>query len=84
MENKIDKIITLSDNTRHMILDQGNYNGKCYFLTSMLDNEDNLSNNLSIVEETNTDGMIIIESVSDEKLLDALIKYFKKRFEVNA
>ena len=84
MENKIDKILTLSDNTKHMILDQGNYDGKSYFLTCQLDSEENLSNNLSIVEQTNTDGMVMIQSVSDEKLLDALISYFKKRFEVNA
>ena len=84
MQNKIDKIITLSDSTKHMILDQGNYNGKAYFLTTMLDNNDNLSNKLSIVEEINTDGMVMIQTVSDEKLLEALINYFKKRVEVNA
>lgn len=84
MQNKIDKIITLSDNTKHMILDQGNYNGKSYFLTSMLDSEDNLNGKLSIVEEINTDGMVMIQTVDDEKMLEALIKYFKKRFEVNA
>lgn len=84
MQNKIDKIITLSDSTKHMILDQGNYNGKAYFLTTMLDNNNNLSNKLSIVEEINTDGMVMIQTVSDEKLLEALINYFKKRFEVNA
>ena len=84
MENKIDKIMTLSDNTKHMILDQGNYNGKCYFLTSMLDESDNLSNNLSIVEETNNNGITDVKTVKDEKLLNALISYFRKRFEVNA
>ena len=82
--NKIDYIITLSDNTKHMIMDQGNYNGKCYFLTSILDSEDNLSNNLSILEETKSGDKTTVKSVTDEKLLDALIEYFKKRFEVNA
>ena len=84
MENKIDKVITLSDNTKHMILDQGNYNGKSYFLTSVLDNEDNLSSNFSILEENKENEKCTVESVTDEKLLKALIEYFKKRFEVNA
>ena len=84
MENKINKIITLSDNTKHMILDQGNYNGKSYFLTSILDSDDNLSSSFSILEETKDENNWTVESVTDEKLLSALIEYFKKRFEVNA
>ena len=82
MENKIDQVITLSNNTKHMILDQGNYNGKAYYLTSILDSEDNLSNNLSILEETKEDGKITVESVKNERILEALIEYFRKRFVV--
>ena len=81
MENKISKVITLSDNSKHIILDQGNYNGKCYFLTSVLDKDDNLSNNFSILEETKNDGGWKVESVNDEKLLKALIDYFTNRLE---
>ena len=33
MKNKIDKIITLDDGSKYMIMDQGNYNDKCYFFT---------------------------------------------------
>ena len=84
MKNKIDRIITLSNNTKHMILDQGNYKGKCYFLTSILDSEDNLSNKLTILEESKEDNNYTVESVKDERLLKALIEYFTKRFEVNA
>ena len=84
MENKIDKIITLSDDTKHMILDQGNYNGKSYFLTSVIDADDNLSNQISILEETKTEDSWTVKSVTDEELLTALIEYFKKRFEVVA
>ena len=84
MENKIDKVLTLSDNTKHMILDQGNYNGKCYFLTSIIDEDDNLSDKFSILEETKDADKWTVESVKDEALLAALIEYFKKRFEVVA
>ena len=84
MNNKIDMIMVISDNSKHMIMDQGIYNGKNYFLTSMLDENGNLTNNLSIVEENVENGITMVETVKDEKLLNALIEYFKKRFEVNA
>lgn len=79
MENKIDKIITLDDNTKYMIMDQGNYNGKCYFLVSKLDNDDNLTETFSIMEETIDNGISKIETVKDEVLLKALAEYFNKR-----
>ena len=82
MKNKIDQIITLDDNTKYMIVDQGNYNGKCYFLTSKLDENDNLSSELSILEETIKDGENYVESVKEEKLFVALVEYFRKRFVV--
>lgn len=79
MENKIDKVITLDDNTKYMIMDQGNYNGKCYFLTSKLSEDDNLTKEISIMEENVVDGVSIVTSVKDEELLKALAKYFEKR-----
>jgi len=76
--NNIDKIITLSDNTRYMILDQGNYKGKCYYFTSKLDSNDNLTEEFDIIENDNNN----VSDVKDQKLLFALVEYFKKRMEV--
>lgn len=78
MENRIDKVITLEDNSKYMILDQGNYNGKSYYLTSKLDENGNLTDGFSILENNNE----VVSTVEDTKLLNALIDYFKKRFEV--
>lgn len=78
--NNIDMIITLGNNTKYMILDQGNYNNKYYYLTSKLDDEENLTEEFNILEDE--DG--IISRVTDEKLFKALVEYFKKRFEVVA
>ena len=79
MENKIDKIITLDNEVKYMIIDQGNYNGKCYFLVSKLDNEGNLTDTFSIVEENIVNDEKIISSVKDDNLLKALANYFNKR-----
>ena len=80
MENNINLIITLSDNTKYMILDQGNYDSKGYYLTSKLDSEDNLTEEFNILEDNN--GMI--SEVKEENLLQALVKYFQERLVVVA
>ena len=79
MENKIDKIITIDDGTRYMVIDQGNYDGKCYFLTSRLDTEGNLTEKFSIVEEVVGNGERLITDVKDTALLKALATYFNER-----
>lgn len=79
MENKIDKIITLEDGNKYMIVDQGNYNNKCYFMTSKLNNEGNLTDTFSIVEEIVENGVSSVLTVKDERLLKALAEYFNNR-----
>lgn len=81
MENKIDKIITLGNNKKYMIIDQGNCNNKCYFFASLLDQNENLTDQFSILEETIQDGKKVVTSVKEKDVLDALIAYFKDRIE---
>ena len=78
--NNIDKILTLSDNTKYMVLDQGNYQGKQYYLTSKLDLNDNLTEEFDIIENDNNK----VSNVTNQKLLFALVEYFQKRMEVVA
>ena len=73
MENNIEKIIVLEDDSKYMIIDQGNYNGKAYYFLSKLDSEDNLTNTVSIVENDN--GNIV--SVKDEKLLVSFMPFLQ-------
>ena len=75
MENNINKIITLDGKDKYMVADQGNYNGKAYYMLIKLDENDNLTGTVDIVE--NNDGKV--ESIVDSKLLQALIKYFNDR-----
>ena len=78
--NNIDKIITLSDNSRYMVLDQGNYKGKQYYFTSKLDSNDNLTEEFDIIEGSNNK----VSNVKDQNLLFALVEYFQKRMEIVA
>ena len=77
--NKIGKIIMLDDQTKYMIMDQGNYNQKCYFMMSKLDNFDNLTEEFSIMEEEVVNGESLLSKVTDNQLLEALAKYFRER-----
>ena len=72
--NRIGKIIMLDDQTKYMIMDQGNYNQKCYFMMSKLDNFDNLTEEFSIMEEEVVNGESLLS-----KVLEALAKYFRER-----
>lgn len=80
MINKIDKIITLDDGSKYMVIDQGYYNHVSYLYVSKLDQEGNLTDTLSIFEEK--DNTVTI--VKDNELLKKLAEYFRKRAEKEA
>lgn len=74
MENKINKIITLDDNQQYMVIDQGIYQKRNYFLLSKMI-ENNPSKELTITEEDQD----IIKVVTDENILNVLKNYFNRR-----
>ncbi len=77
MNNNIDKIITTADGSKYMVIDQGNYNNKAYYLTSKLNATEDLTEELNIFE--NNDGYL--EEVNEPELKEALAEYFKKRLD---
>lgn len=77
MINKINKIITLDDGSKYMVMDQGYYDHVSYLYVSKLDQEGNLTDTLSIFEEKEDTVTI----VKDNELLKKLAEYFRKRAE---
>ena len=77
MINKIDKIITLDDGSKYMVMDHGYYDHVSYLYVSKLDQEGNLTDTLSIFEEKED----MITTVKDNELLKKLAEYFRKRTE---
>ena len=77
MINKIDKVITLDDSSKYMVIDQGYYDHVSYLYVSKLDQEGNLTDTLSIFEEKEN----AVTIVKDNELLKKLAEYFKKRAE---
>lgn len=80
MINKIDKIITLDDGSKYMVMDQGYYDHVSYLYVSKLDQEGNLTDTLSIFEEKED----TVTTVKDDELLKKLAEYFKSRAEKEA
>ena len=80
MINKIDKIITLDDGSKYMVMDQGYYDHVSYLYVSKLDQEGNLTDTLSIFEEKEETET----TVKDDELLKKLAEYFRKRAEKEA
>ena len=77
MINKIDKVITLDDSSKYMVIDQGYYDHVSYLYVSKLDQNGNLTDTLSIFEEKEN----TLTTVKDNELLKKLADYFKKRAE---
>ena len=75
MSSVIDKIITLEDGTKYMVLDAVMYQEKPYLLVNTLDSNGNLVNHFTIFSEN--DG--VFTSVQDSELLKVLSDMFKKR-----
>ena len=79
----INKILTLHTEEKIMILDQGYYKNKNYYFTCKLDEQENLTEQFQIFEESITNGTNGISSVKDNDTLKVLIEYFKDRVENN-
>ncbi len=77
MINKLDKVITLDDSSKYMVIDQGYYDHVSYLYVSKLDQDGNLTDTLSIFEEKEN----TLTTVKDNELLKKLADYFKKRAE---
>lgn len=73
----INKIITIHNGTKYMVLDQTSYDGKSYLLVSELDKEDNVTETISIFEQGQFGSEQKHFMVNDRNLYTFLIDYFK-------
>ncbi len=78
LENKIDFIFALEDGSKYMIIDQGNCQGKAYYLANRLDTLGNLSNVVAIFCLEDNQNLV---PVGDSNLLRELEKYFSSRLK---
>ena len=77
MENRIHKVINLSDGLKYVILKQAFYKNENYYIASKLDENDNpLSNDVAFFREINSDKLRV-EPVTDTGLIKYLYSYMQ-------
>lgn len=78
MENKINKIITLRNGKKYVVLNQAIYKQKNYFfLVGVTDDEENVTDEFRIVQEVEQEGKKFVKDIHDPQLINLLAKYLK-------
>lgn len=78
MENRINKIMTLTDGKKYIILNQAIYKENNYFfVVRVSDDLVNIEEEFRIIEEVKKDGKRYIRDVKDEKMIKLLSKYLQ-------
>lgn len=78
MENRINKIMTLKNGKKYVVLNQAIYKENNYFfVVGVEDNEEELTDEFRIIQEVNKDGKKFIKDVHDPDLINLLAKYLK-------
>ena len=74
MENRINKLLTLKNNKKYVVLNQAIYKEKNYFYVVGVTEDES-----DVLEEFKKDGTTYVRTVKDRGLLDLLSKYLKPR-----
>ncbi len=78
MENRINKIMTLKDGKKYIVLNQAIYKETNYFfVVRITENENDVTDEFRIIEEVLKDGKRYIRNVVDKKMIELLSKYLK-------
>lgn len=82
MENIINSIITLDNDEKYMVLNQGIYQKKNYFfVVKVTPDEEDVLDEFRLLEEIDVDGNKAVINVTDDKTIEILTKYFQPQIE---
>lgn len=78
MENRINKVIKLSDNKIYYLLKQAVYNNESYYTAVEVTSDmQTLTDEFILLHETNEDGKVFFAEVIDPKMIQMLLKYMQ-------
>ena len=77
---KIDSVITLENDVNCLLLEKVNYNNDNYFLTVVLDDNEEPSDEYVVLKEIIENNQNYVMRIMDENVLAELIKLFTKSF----
>ncbi len=72
----VDSVITLENDVNCLLLEKANYENNNYFLTVVLNQEEEPSEEYAILKEIIEDGETFIEKVTDPNLVMSLLQLF--------
>ena len=80
MDNKINQIIHLKNGTKYLVINQAIYKGKSYyFVVGVTEDEQDLTQEFQIVEETKKDEISYLSTVKDPDLIKLLAEYLEPK-----
>ncbi len=78
MENRINKVIKLSNNKLYYLLKQAVYNNDSYYTAvEVSDDMKEMTEEFTLLHETNENGKIFFAEVTEPKMVQMLLKYMK-------
>ena len=75
MENRINQIITTTDNSQYMILHQAIYNGENYYVCCGVEANEELNDVFYLLKETKENDKVYVELVEDEGMAKFILKH---------
>ena len=76
MENRINSILELTNGDKYVVINQAVYKGTNFFLLSRItEDEQDLIGDVVIAQEKMEDGVIGIEEVKDQNVIELVTKY---------
>ena len=77
---RVDTVITLDNDVNCLLLDKASYNDENYFLSVILDESEEPSDEYIVLKEIVENNQYSVERIVDEAILTELIKLFTKSF----
>lgn len=78
MENRINKVIKLSNNKIYYLLKQAVYNNDSYYTAvEVSDDMKEMTEEFTLLHETNENGKVFFAEVTEPKMVQMLLKYMK-------
>lgn len=78
MENRINKVIKLSNNKLYYLLKQAVYNNDSYYTAvEVSDDMKEMTEEFTLLHETNENGKVFFAEVTEPKMVQMLLKYMK-------
>ena len=77
---KVDTVITLDNDVNCLLLEKANYNNDNYFLSVVLDDNEEPSDEYIVLKEIIENNQDYVMRVVDETVLAELVKFFTNSF----